>query len=222
MFTNRAWLKVAVIAVILTAGCTPAVHIVKPEASKPYEPVPEVVVNFEAKFSPYWGWHIDLDGTNLTGFSPTPAPGGTSSRPIGIKDKGEHKITAYAVCGQFCVYNSEEVKFTPPFLVYNSTKNFSVKQDLAQFQPTTVYVGVQNYRSVPIQVTIVETSPTKRVKLASSPGAFQSPGDPITVTIPADNTKADFFIEGDVLGSYTLSFTAPGVVPGTGQGYVNK
>jgi hypothetical protein len=120
------------------------------------------------------------------------------------------------------VWDSEEVKFTPPHLVYNSTTSYSSNKDLQQFMPITVYVGVQNYRSVPIQVTIVETSPTKRVKLASSANAFESPGNPITVTIPADTTKAEFQIVGDSQGFYTLGFTAPGVVPGEGKGQVKQ
>ena len=42
------------------------------------------------------------------------------------------------------------------------------------------------------------------------------------MTIPAASTKADFMIEGDVLGLYILSFTAPGVVPGGGSGNVTR
>jgi hypothetical protein len=222
MFTNRVWLTVASIAAVLAAGCTPAVHIIKPDPKKPHEPVPEVVVSFEPKFSAYWGWNIKLDGMELkeSEFAPAAAPGGTSSRPLKLEVPGEHNLAAYAVCGQFCVWGSEEVKFTPPHLVYNSTTNYSVNKSLKQFEHVFVYVGVQNYRSVPIQVTIVETSPTKRVRLASSPNAFESPGKPITVTIPADTTKAEFYITGDSQGKYTLGFSAPGVITGEGGGQV--
>lgn len=222
MSTHRAWLQVAIIAAILTAGCTPRIHIVRPDAGKPYEPVPAVVATFESDFNPAEAWHIDLDGTNLTGFSPLPAPGGTSSTSIDVNtlSVGFHTIKAQATCGTFCVYQSEEVTFLPPALRYNTTTYVSVPQNLKQFLAAPVWVGVQNFRSVPINVTIVETSTPKRVKLASTSGAFQPPGTPITVTIPASNTRADFFIEGDVLGTYILSFTAPGVVSGGGSGNV--
>jgi hypothetical protein len=91
---------------------------------------------------------------------------------------------------------------------------------LKQFQPTSAFVGIQFFSSVPINVTAIETSSPKRVKLAGPGGVFQPPGGPITVTIPAGATKADFQIEGDVLGAYVLTFTAPGVVSGPGAGNV--
>lgn len=220
MHTRRASFPTVVVISFLVTACTPAIHILKPDRANPFDPVTQAVVSFETKFNPGEAWYVDLDGTNLSGFSPAPAPGGTSSVPLLITSAGTHKITASATCGTFCVYNSDVVDFTPPALIYNSTSYARVDRNLKQFQPDSVYVGVQNFRSVPISVTIVETSSPKRVKLAAPGGAFQPPGSAITVTIPASTTKADFQIQGDVLGFYVLGFSAPGVSGGVGGGNV--
>ena len=221
MYTHRASFQVAVIAAILTTGCTPAILIVTPDRNNPNDPVTQAVVTFTPNFKPAEAWYVDLDGTNLAGFSPAPATGGTSSVPLVITGAGSHTITAQGTCGTFCSYPSDSVTFTLPALIYNSTSYVRVDRDLKQFQPTPVFVGVQNFRSVPINVSIVETSSPKHVKLALPLGAFQPPGNAITVTIPAGTTKADFQIQGDVLGTYVLGFTAPGVVSGPGAGRVN-
>jgi hypothetical protein len=220
MVKHRGWFPAMVAAGLLAGGCTPAIHIIKPDRNNPFEPVTQAVVTFETKFNPGYGWSVDVDGANLTGFSPAPAPGGTSSVPLVIGAPAAHKITASASCGTFCVYNSDVVDFTPPALIYNSTSYVRVDLNLRQFQQASAYVGVQNFRTVPINVTIVETSFPKRVKLATPTGAFQPPGTPVTVTIPAANTKADFRLEGDVLGFYVLGFSAPGVSSGVGGGNV--
>ena len=178
------------------------------------------MATFETKFNPSYPWHIELDGTDIPGFSPAPTPGGSSTAPLVITTDGGHTIKASATCGTFCAYTAEEVTFTPPSLRYNTTGYGSVALNLKQFSAASAYVGVQNYRSVPIAVTVVETSMPRRVKLATPGGAFQPPGSPIVVTIPAASTKADFMIEGDVLGLYLLSFSAPGVVSGGGSGSV--
>ena len=186
MIQSRATFSIVGIA-LLSSACTSPIHIIKPDAKNPYDPVTQAVVTFDTKFNPAEPWHVDLDGTDLTGFSPAPAPGGSS---------------------------------TVPQLVYNSTTYASTARDLKQFSAASVYVGVQNFRSVPITVTIMETSTPSRVKLAVPGGPFQPPGSAITVTIPATTTKADFQVQGDVLGTYILGFSAPGVAAGTGSGKV--
>ena len=164
MFKHRALFPAMIAAGLLAGGCTPAIHIIKPDRNNPFEPVTQAVVTFETKFNPGYGWSVDVDGANLGGFSPAPAPGGTSSVPLVVGAPGAHKITASASCGTFCVYNSDVVDFTPPALIYNSTSYVRVDQNLKQFQPASAYVGVQNFRTVPINVTIVETSFPKRVQ----------------------------------------------------------
>lgn len=225
MYTRCASFPVAVVVALLTVGCAPVITIVTPDRNHPYDPVPpQAVVTFTTNFKPAEAWYVDLDGTNLTGFSPAPTPGGTSSVPIVVAGVGPHKITAQGTCGTFCSYNSDSVSFTAPALTYNSTTYVRVDKNLKQFQPDTAYVGVQNYSSVPINVTIVETSSPKHVKLADASGIFKLPGAPITVTIPATapgaTTKADFHIVGDVVGTYVLGFTASGAVSGAGAGNV--
>jgi hypothetical protein len=210
---------------LLTAGCAPAIRIVTPDRNHPYDPVPpKAVVNLTPNFKPAEPWYVDLDGTNLTGFSPAPTPGGTSSVPLSVTGAGPHTITAQGTCGTFCAYPSDSVTFTPPALTYNSTTYVRVDKNLKQFQADNAYVGIQNYSSVPINVTIVETSFPRHVKLADGSGIFKLPGQAITVPIlasaPGATTKADFHIEGDVPGPYTLSFTAPGTVSGIGAGNV--
>lgn len=213
-------LQALVIAAIVSSGCTSPIHILKPDRNNLFDPVTRVELKFDTNFNPSLPWHVELDGMNLSGFSPAPAPGKISSVPIVITGASVHTIKATATCGTFCVYNSDEFQFWPPALVYNSTTYANVNKDLKQFQPASAFVGVQNFRSVPINVTVVEKSSPKRVKLAAPGGQFQSPGSPITVTIPANTTKADFLIQGDVLGLYVLEFTAPGVVSGAGSGNV--
>jgi hypothetical protein len=213
------------VVVALLAGCGPAILIVTPDRNHPNDPVPpRAVVNFTGNFKPAEPWYVDLDGTNLTGFAPAPTTGGTSSVPIFVTGAGPHTITAQGTCGTFCSYPSDSVTFTPPALTYNSTTYVRTDKNLKQFQSDTAYVGVQNFSSVPINVTIVETSFPRHVKLADGTGVFKLPGAAISVTIPASapgaTTKADFHIEGDVLGAYTLSFTAPGTVSGVGGGNV--
>ena len=107
---------------------------------------------------------------------------------------------------------------TAPALMYNSASYVNGSQNLKQFVPASVFVGVQNFRSVPLTVTIVETTSPPRVKLAPPGGAFLPPGAPLTLTVPAATTKADFVIQGDVLGTYNLRFTSPGTVQGFGAG----
>jgi len=221
MYIRRASFPVAVVVALLTVGCAPVILITTPDRNHPDDPAPtQVVVNFTSNFKPAEPWYVDLDGTNLTGFSPAPTPGGTSSVPIVVTSAGQHKVTAQGTCGTFCSYNSDSVTFALPVLTYNSTVPPRVDRNLKQFQPASVFVGIQFFSSVPINVTIVETSSPKRVKLATPTGVFQAPGAPLTVTIPAGTTKADFQIEGDVLGAYVLNFTAPGVVSGPGAGNV--
>jgi hypothetical protein len=215
MFMYRASFLVAV--AILMTGCPPGIVIVKPDRNNPYDPVTHAVVKYDPKFN---SGGVELDGAALGGFSPAPAAGGTSSTPLVITTTGGHQIESFSSCGGVCLLANDKVAFTPPALIYNSTSYTRVDKNLKQFQPATVFVGVQNFRSVPINVTIVETSSPKRVKLAPPGGTFQQPGSPITVTIPAASTKADFQIQGDVLGVYVLGFTAPGVVSGPGSGSV--
>ncbi len=226
MLTRHALVAFVVALAFLAAGCQPVILIAKPDRSPPsdpkvqFDPVSNVVVNFTSNFKPTEAWYVSLDSTNLSGFSPAPVPGGTSSVPITITTAGSHKVTAQGTCGTFCSYQSDEVSFTPPALMYNSISYVSVPQNVSRFTPSSVYVGVQNFRTVPLTVTIVETSFPNHVKLARVGGAFAAPGDPITVTIPASTTKADFVIQGDVVGTYVLKFTSPGTVQGGGSGNV--
>ncbi len=120
------------------------------------------------------------------------------------------------------MYNADEVKFTPPALMYNSASYANGSQNLRQNVPVDVFVGVQNFRTVPINVTIVETTFPLHVRLApAGSSAFLAPGAPLTVTIPASDTRANFRIEGFVLGTYNLRFTSPGTVQGFGAGSIS-
>jgi hypothetical protein len=239
---HRSWVLAAIPAIALMAGCSSPIHIVSP-TNQTTDPVTQVVASFNSTFVPTNAWSIDLEKgcaaawctgpksltlvTNLSaGFSPPPNASVTSTAALdvsGLTRQQTYTIQAAATCGFFCVYNPENVSFTPEALSYNSISFTSVVTNLSASatSPTSVYVGVQNYRSVPITVTIVETTEPHRVRLGVSPGNMQNPGIPVTVTIPANDTKAPFYIEGNVLGLYTLQFTAPGVITGNGGGTVN-
>jgi hypothetical protein len=224
MFTHRASLHVALLAALITAGCASPIHIIKPDTNPNADPVPQVMVNFLSNFNPSLSWDVSLDGAVLSGFSPAPGPGVTSVVPVSWAQSSQlksHTVTTHAICGTFCVYNSETVNFIPPHLFYNGTTSTPAGSgNLKQFQPTAKFVAVQTDRSVPINVTIVETGSPKRVKLGLSPNSWLPAGTPLNVTIPATNTKADFFIVGDSTGTYILSFTATGVVPGAASGTI--
>ncbi len=221
MSTHRVFAASAVVVAVLAAGCAPVILITKPDRNKPNDPVDAVTVDFTSNFVPTEAWYVNLDGSNLGGFSPAAGPGKTSSVPVSITTAGAHTVTAQGTCGAFCSYQSDEVSFTPPALMYNSISYANGSQNLKQFQSANVFVGVQNFRSIPISVTIVETTTPKHVKLAPAGGAFLPPGAPLTLTIGAATTKADFVIEGDVLGPYQLRFTSPGSVEGFGAGTVS-
>jgi hypothetical protein len=224
MLTYRACTAsaIAIVVTVLAAGCQPVILIAKPDRNNPGDPVTSVVVNFTSNFKPAEPWYVDLDGTNLTGFSPAPVPGGTSSVPVTITTCPAHKVTAQGTCGTFCSYQSDTVSFTVPAFMYNSITCANGFQNLKVFQPANVFVGIQNYPSSPITITVQETTLPRHVKLATSTGPFQNPGNPITLTIGAPNTKADFRIEGDVLGNYALQFTSgPGTIAGVGGGTIS-
>ena len=88
MSPNRVWLLAAPLAAAVTAACTSPIHIAKPDPKNQYDPVTEVVATFETKFNPSYPWHIELDGTDIPGFSPAPAPGGSSTAPLVITTDG--------------------------------------------------------------------------------------------------------------------------------------
>jgi hypothetical protein len=222
MLTRHAPVALVAALALVAAGCQPVIQIVKPDRSTAaqYDPVPTVMVNFTSNFKPTEAWNVSLDSGNITGFSPTPVPGGTSSANITITGSGSHTVTAQGTCGTFCSYPSDTVTFTPPALMYNSASYVNGSQNLKQFVAASVYVGVQNFRQVPLTVQIVETTLPHHVKLAPAGGAFLPPGATLTVTIPATTTKADFMIQADVLGTYNLKFTSPGSAQGFGAGNV--
>ena len=226
MVAHRFLVTCVVAVAVLATGCTSVIHIVTPGTGLSKEPVSQVQASFTVDFKPAEAWSITLDGVAITGFSPTPAPGVTSTAPLVLASStpiAQHTIDTNATCGFFCVYPSDPpVKFTPPQLLYNTTLPPLSLINLKQFSAQLVFVGVQFDRSVPITVTITETSSLQIVKLGLSPATLQPVGTPLTVTIPATSTKADFYIESDSIGKYTLSFTATGVTPGGGAGTVSK
>ena len=218
MMMRRTSLPVVAAAVLL-GGCAPVIHIVKPEAANPYDPVPQLVVNFTSSFNPGYPWYVDMDGTNITGFTPAPAPGVTSTAPLAFPVYSSHTIHAQGTCGTFCSYPSESVTFRPPELFYNSTTG-STTTALKQTVESTEYIGIGDYSSVPVTIDVVETTVPKRVRLANVGGPLQPPGGKITLTIAPGDTKTNFQIRGDVLGGYTLRFTTPGTPGGGGNGTV--
>lgn len=80
-------------------------------------------------------------------------------------------------------------------------------QNLMKFQPVNVFVGMQDFCLIPIGVTIVVATP-KHVKLPPVAGPFSAPGALLNLTIGAATTKADFMIQGDILGIYQPRFTS--------------
>src|SRR5690348_17736343 len=124
MFTSRLLLPSAFASLVVIAGCTSPVHIVDPTAGIENNPVPQVRVSFLSNFNPSEAWHVSLDGAFVTGFTPTPAPGVTSTAPLAYSPASypsSHTLTTDATCGTLCSYNSETVAFSPPALIYNGT-----------------------------------------------------------------------------------------------------
>ena len=191
-------------------------------------PVPQVTVFFDSQFSTIranpstQSWHVDLDGTDVTGFSPAPAAGVTSTAPLVFNGGmfGHHTLKAMSTCGTFCVYPTEQIDLTIPRLVFNGTIT-PVTPTGKQFVTEHVIVGVQNAPGVSIAVTVFETtSPFAKVQFGLSPGSLIAPGRPLNVTIPSGSTKGDFFMQGQSLGLYKLSLTAPGTEPGVFGGNI--
>ena len=213
-------------AVALAAGCaSPPVHIVTPPVANANDPVPRVVVRFDSTFNPANSWGIILDDQIVTGFTPAAKPGGTSSAPL-IYGFGpdnfhanNHELRTTASCGGFCTYATESVTFVPPQLLFNGT---AVRRDLdvTQFADKSASVDVQFSRTVPIAVRVQELGSPPLLKMRAPGGAFVAPGAPLFLTIPASDTKADFVIQGQSLGTYVLEFSGAGVGTGRGAGVV--
>jgi hypothetical protein len=216
MFEQRA--SVLLVTALILAGCTSPIHIITPVQGDNVDPV-SVKVNFLSKFDPSQSWSVSLDGQKLSGFTPTPAPGATSVVPVNFPQgwKGEHVVKTHAVCGFFCVWDSEEVHFSPPHLRWNSTTN-SVASKLVQFQGQAAWAGVQYAPTVPINVTIQETTSPPKVSVGLTSNAMSPPGTPLVVTIPAGSTKGDFFLRAQSSGLFTFLLSAPGVTPEEVQG----
>src|SRR6476661_3932748 len=153
MSIRRTSFLAAAIAAVL-CGCAPVIHIVKPETANPYDPEPQVVVSFTSNFNPSNPWYVDMDGVNITGLTPTPAPGVTSTAPLGFPSFSSHTIHAQGTCGTFCAYPTETVTFTPPVIYFNGT-NANGSGHLNQTVLTTEFVGITNYSSVPVTISIV-------------------------------------------------------------------
>lgn len=241
MFARSIIIASGLVCVVLVSGCATPIHILSPANGPSVDPVPQAVIKFDSKFDPGgFGWDVFLDGVALNhgAFLPTPAPNVTSTVPLPypLKDFGvqggyavwvaDHKIETLATCGFFCAWKSESRTFTPPQLLYNGT----VKPDLViltQFATTPVYVGVQDPSlSKDLMVTIKEihnpqdpNSPLV-VQLGTSPASLLPAGNPITVTIPAGSTKADFYIRGESLAYYFLELSGPGATPSYGKGKI--
>jgi len=218
----------------LFAACSPVINVTTPTQGVNAEPVSIIRANFTADFKPTEPWGIYLDGVKVTGFSPTPAPGVTSTAPIFLNKTptggayfAGYQITTDATCGTFCVYPSQTVDFVPPQLRYNATNGAATATgDIAQFSVASVYVGVQHVRSVPIVVKVEEvlsppfTSTLPIVSIGATGGSLQPPGTPALVTIPANDTRGQFFIKSATQGNYILRFTALGASPSQSSGKV--
>src|SRR5712691_751597 len=114
MFTARRFI-LCVLATVWAVGCkTSPVHIVSPWTGKPdqqifvtsKDPVPQIAVFFDSNFNTILAnpstqsWSVDLDGTALSGFSPAPASGVTSTVPLVFQQSayGQHLIKTHATC----------------------------------------------------------------------------------------------------------------------------
>jgi hypothetical protein len=214
-----------VAASIALVGCASVIHVTQPPAGVDTDPVPQIKVSFGADFKPTEPWFVSLDGVNVTGFVPTPAPGGTSTANIVFGPGGSgsvpaHTISTNATCGTFCVYPADpDVVFTPPALLYNGTLSPKTL-DVPLHGFASAEVDVQYSRSVPITVRVHETSTPPRVKLGLSASSMLAPGSTLFVTIPASDTNGPFVLQGESLGGYVLEFTAAGTTPGHGVGTV--
>lgn len=213
-------------------SCSPAIHITSPVQGDNAEPITFITANFSADFKPTEPWGVYLDGVPVTGFSPIPAPNVASKAPITINKMpagggffSQYTITTNATCGTFCAYPSETVAFNPPSLRYNATNGAPTATGVvSQFSVNTVYVGVQYVRSVPITVRVEEvlsppfTSTIPIVSIGATSSSLQSPGAAVFVTIPAGDTRGQFFIRSGTLGNYLLKFSAAGASPNQASG----
>jgi hypothetical protein len=206
---------------ILAAGCASPIHIVSPTAGPQANAIPEVQVSLSAK-QYIDSWSVDLDGTTLSGYSPSPGPGVTSAAPLEFSEgTTTHVLTTHSTCGAFCVWGSETVSFTPPKLHWNGTNTQNVA-NLSQFATVGVFVGVQYPPSVAIPVTVQEITNPPSVKLGLPAGPLQQPGSPLIVVIPAGSTKSDFNVQAESLGNIKFKLTAPGTIPSTVGVFVKK
>jgi hypothetical protein len=217
---------------LFLVSCSSVIHITSPVNGDNAEPITSITANFTADFKPTEPWGVYLDGVFVSGFFPTPAPGVTSTAPISLNKMpsggiSQYTITTNATCGTFCSYPSETVAFNPPQLRYNATNGAPTANGVVpQFGINMVYVGVQYVRSVPITVRVAEvvnppfTNTIPIISIGATSGSLQPPGTPVFVTIPAGDTRGQFFIKSATLGNYLLNFTAAGASPNEGSGKI--
>lgn len=216
-------------------GCTTPIHIVYPTAGAQADPVTHVTVQFKGNFHAADTWSVNLNnGAAVSGFSPAPADNVTSKAPIdathGFKEGGtcdthHNVLSSSATCGFFCVFPGETVDFMPPQLQDNPGL-CEAGGSVVQFVTTAKAVYVQKAPSVPIQVTITDTSRSHvYFQLGNSPANLLPAGVPLTVTIPAGQTSAPYFVKSVVAAApspaeFNVQFTAPGCSTGVTNGLI--
>jgi hypothetical protein len=218
-------------------GCASPMHIISPTAGAQSDPVTHVTVQFKGNFHTAATWSVNLNnGAAVSGFSPIPADGVTSTAPIdvthGFKEAGtcdaHHDVlSTSATCGFFCVLPGETVDFMPPQLQDSPTKSLcETGGNVVEFATTAKAVYVVKAPSVPIHVTITDISKSHvYFQLGSSPANLLPPGAPLTVTIPAGGLSAPYFVKSVVAAApypaeFSLQFTAPGCSTGETNGVI--
>lgn len=235
---QRALLLVLIPVAIWWTGCASApVHIVYPQdehsGNISRDCITQLQFSFDSSFNPANFAGAIVDGNGVAGtFQPSPAAGGTStiqfqqpfapqSGTYGQYNPGfySHELDYSYTCGSFCVDNTTPVWFVPPHLMFNAQNPASGQPEipLKQYQNTQAYVAVLSAPTQPIPVTITEL-PLQNAGLRVSLNGMPV-GSPITVTIPTNNNRATFMINGITSGGYFLiEADAPGCQSRRGTG----
>ncbi len=214
-----AWraLLIATFALALQ-GCSAAVRIVDP--APPPARAADPVTSYQVHFGPNYrgGFRASLDGQDITtAFSPSPAPDSTSRAGQGAFSAGSgvygrfgtphwsHELFVAAECQWYCADTTTAVDFTPPNIRFSANAI-----PLRPGSTITLWVEVDQPPSRPLTIEIS----------ASADGSgyagvvaldHQPPGTPISVTIPAGGTSADFSLTaGRRRGRFLVTAAAPG------------
>jgi hypothetical protein len=209
---------------LAVSGCQPSAQILAPPhpvSGSDYSTPGDPVMSFEVKFAnDYQGnFSATLDGQDWTSqFTPPAAPNGISTAPSPpifsggqpeiingriVPNSWSHVLDVTVDCPWPC-NRGDTVRFAPPQLDFRPGQG---QISMRRFQTINMDVEVPVAHSVPITVQL---TPNGALSLNNQPI-----GQPISVTIPTNDTRAFFTATAMVQSNAVIGAEAPGCESGS-------